>query len=108
MNSTKIINLLFPVGATLVFTASLFELNDQPYNEYAFAAGALLLIVYHAMLAYKVGDENKTKQRLYRIGFMASLFLAIGSYFMFTGSTSWIVMVLIYALITLYLSFRLK
>ncbi len=108
MNTTRIINLLFPVGATFVFAASLFKLNDQKFIEYVFAVGAFLLIVYHALLAYNFKDEDKTKQRLYRIGFISSLFLAIGSYFMFTGSTSWIVMVLIYALTTLYLSFRLK
>jgi len=108
MNYTKYINILFPLGATLLFAASLFKLNDQPYIEYVFAAGALFLIVYHAILAYNLKKEDKTLQRLYRIGFISSLFLAIATYSVFTGSNSWIVMVLIYALTTLYLSFRLK
>jgi phosphatidylserine synthase len=108
MSNVKYTNLLFPVGATLLFAASLFKLNDQPYIENVFAAGALLLISYHAILAYNFQKEDKTLQRLYRIGFISSLFLAIATYFVFTGSNSWIVMVLIYALTTLYLSFRLK
>jgi hypothetical protein len=108
MNSTKITNLLFPAGATLLFAASLFKLNDQPYIEYVFAAGAFLLIVYHAILAYNFKNEDKSLQRLYRTGFISSLFLALGTYFVFTDSNSWIVVVLIYALTTLYLSFRLK
>lgn len=108
MNSTRILNLFFPVGAALIFAASLFKLNDQPYIEYVFAVGAIALIVYHALLAYNFKNEDKTLQRLYRIGFISSLFLAIATYFIFTSSNSWIVMVLIYALTTLYLSFRLK
>ena len=108
MNYTKIINLLFPVGASFLFASSLFKLNNQKHIEYIFALGAFLLIIYHALLAYKFKKEDKTLQRLYRMGFISSLFLAIGAYFMFTASNSWIVMVLIYALTTFYISFRIK
>jgi len=108
MNAIKLFNQLFPVGASFLFAASLFKLNDQKYIEFVFALGAILLISYHAILAYNFKKEDKTLQRLYRMGFISSLFLAIGAYFMFTNSNSWIVMVLIYALTTLYISFRIK
>lgn len=108
MKSTKIINLLFPIGAVLLFSASLFKLNDQQYIEYVFAAGSLILIAYHAIIAYNFKKNDKGMQRLYRMGFISSLFLTIGTYFMFTASNSWIIMVLIYALSTFYLSFRIK
>ena len=108
MSSFKITNTLFPTGATLLFAASLFKLNEVKHIEYVFAAGSLVLIAYHAIIAYNFKKDDRGLQRLYRIGFISSLFLAVGSYFMFTASNSWIVMVLIYALITFYLSFRIK
>jgi len=108
MNYTKLINLLFPVGASILFAAALFGFKDLNYTEYLFALGALLLIAYHAIQAYNFKEEDKVKQRVYRLGFISSLFLAIAAYFRFTDSNSWIVMVLIYAVTTFYLSFRMK
>ncbi len=102
------LNILFPIGASLVFAASLFKLNNQKNIEYFFSAGALLLIIYHGILLYNVRNEDKTRQRMYRTVFFSSLLLAVGSYFMFTGANSWSVTVLIYAVTILYSSFRLK
>lgn len=107
MNS-KTINNLFPAGAVLVFISAVLQFWKIPYLPVGYTLGTIMLIVYHAYTAYNTTETTKTNQRLHRIGFIASLFLAVGSYFMLTNSLSWIVTTLIYALITLFLSYRLK
>ena len=107
MNKT-LINSLFPAGAILVFVASILAYFKIEYVEFLFALGAMALIAYNAILAFNQQDKDRNTQRLYRMGFISSLFLAVGAYFMFTDSNSWIVMVLIYTVTTLYISFRIK
>lgn len=104
----KAINNLFPTGAIFVLLSALLKLGNIAYVEYVFALGALLLICYHGMIAYKNSIAELRIQRLHRMGFIASLFLGGATYFMFSGSNSWIVMVLIYAVNTFYLSYRAK
>jgi hypothetical protein len=107
MNDRTIQN-LFPVGAIFVLLAAILKLSEVVYVEYIFSLGALLLIAYHGLVAYNQTNTDSRIQRLYRIGFLSSLFLAVAAYFMFTSSNSWIVMVLIYAVNTFYLSYRTK
>jgi hypothetical protein len=108
MINKTFINSLFPAGAILVFVASILAYYKIEYVEFLFALGAITLIAYHAILAYNQQDKDRNVQRLYRMGFISSLFLGIATYFMFTESNSWIVMVLIYTVTTLYISFRIK
>jgi uncharacterized membrane protein len=108
MKNRILLNSLFPTGAIFVFAASILFYFKIPQVEYLFATGAVALISYHGILAFIQDDKDKNVLRLYRMGFLASFFLAIASYFIFTQSNSWIVMVLIYAIITLYISFRIK
>lgn len=104
----KLTQNLFPTGALFVLLAALLKLVDTNYVEYLFSLGALLLISFHALIAFKSNNASHRVQRLHRIGLFTSLFLAVGAYFMFTNSNSWIVMLLIYAVNTLYLSYRIK
>jgi hypothetical protein len=104
----KIVQNLFPAGAILVFISSVLQFQEVPYMPIGYTLGSIMLIAYHAFTAYNTTETTKINQRLYRIGFIASLFLAVGSYFMLTNSLSWVVTTLIYAVITFYLSFRLK
>lgn len=104
----KAINNLFPTGAIFVLLSAVLKLGNVAYVAYLFALGTLLLICYHGLIAYKNKNADSRNQRLYRMGFIASLFLGAATYFMFADSNSWIVMVLIYAVNTLYLSYRTK
>lgn len=104
MNS-KSVSYVYASGAAMLFIASLGSMQHVVFN-YVFAVASFILIFYHAFVAYN--DQNIKTQRVHRIAFVASLFLAIASYFRFTDSYSWVVMVLIYAAITIYLSFRGK
>ncbi|MBN2765797.1 MAG: hypothetical protein JXR27_05435 [Paludibacteraceae bacterium] len=98
-------NKLFAIAAVLTFGGAIATLLDNIYGKYIFSAGALGIVILQAIQA--LADKLSPRmQRLHRIGFLASLMLALGAYFMFTGSNSWVVAVLIYALVSLFVSFR--
>lgn len=106
--NNKILNILFPIGGITIILASFLKINNNEFAKYAYSVGALLLITYHASIALKNKNSESRLQRSTRMGFINSLFLAVGAYFMFTDANSWILAVLIYALATLFLSFRMK
>jgi len=100
--------ILFIGGGTFTIigaVAQLFEISSAPY---IFAFGTGLIIFFQLLLALYVrnNDDNTRTQRLTRIGLFSSLLLALAVYFMFKGSNSWVVAVLIYALSSFSLSFR--
>lgn len=106
--NNKILNVLFPIGGITIILATFLKINDNEFAKYFFSVGALLLITYHVIIALKNKNSESRIQRSTRMGFINSLFLAVGAYFMFTNANSWILAVLIYALATLFLSFRTK
>jgi hypothetical protein len=106
--NNKILNILFPIGGITIILASFLKINDNELAKYVYSIGTLLLITYHATIAYKSKDSESRIQRSTRMSFVNSLFLAVGAYFMITNANSWILAVLIYALATLFLTFRTK
>ena len=100
-------NYIFALSALLTFVGAIAALLDNNYGKYIFSAGALGIIILQAIQAL-ADNLTRRMQRLHRIGFLASLTLALGAYFMFIGSNSWVVAVLIYALVSLFVSFRSK
>lgn len=103
--SKRTYNLIFSIVALLTLAGAIATLFDLAFGKYLFATGAVGIIILQALQAL-AADLTQRAQRMHRIGFIASLMLALGAYFMFTGSNSWIVAVLIYALVSLFLSFR--
>lgn len=106
--NNKILNILFPIGGITIILASFLKITDNEFAKYVYSVGALLLITYHAIIALRSKNSESHIQRSTRMGFVNSMFLAVGAYFMFTDANSWILAVLIYALATLFLSFRTK
>ena len=98
--------IFFIIAGTLTILGSFAQLFKLVYAPYLFSVGVALLIVLHGIDAFDKTKTDKRQQRLARIGLLTSLMLGIGAYFMFTGSNSWVVMVLIYALSTFFQSFR--
>lgn len=98
--------ILFILAGTLTILGAFAKLFDLIYAPYVFSIGAGILIFLHGKDAFDKGKADKRNQRLSRIGFFTSLMLGLAAYFMFTGSNSWVVMVLIYALNSIYQSFR--
>lgn len=98
--------ILFITAGTILILASFAQFLKLKYAPYIFVIGAALLIFIHGKNAFDNVTTDRRQQRLARIGFFTSFTLALAAYFMFTGSNSWIVMVLIYALSSLFQSFR--
>jgi len=106
MNPQKLSQYLFIVAGTLTVSGACAKLVNLDFAPYLFLIGVILLIFLHGREVWDKTVTDKRQQRLARMGFMTSLMLGIGVYFMFTGSNSWVVMVLIYALSSLFQSFR--
>jgi hypothetical protein len=102
------IQILFIIGGTLTIIGALAELFNVIYAPYLFSLGAAILIVIQAMNAFDKNKVDYREQRLARSGLFTSLLLVLAAYLMFTHSNSWVVAVLIYALSSLFYSFRGK
>ena len=98
--------ILFIIAGTLTILGAFARLFDIKYAPFIFTVGAGLLIFIQGKNAYDNRSEDKNQQRLSRLGFLTTLMLGVACYFMFTGSNSWVIMVLIYALSSFYQSFR--
>ena len=98
--------ILFIIAGTLTILGSFARLFDLKYAPYVFTVGAGLIIFIQGKNAWDNNTAEKSQQRFARLGFITSLMLGVAAYFMITGSNSWVVMVLMYALSSFYQSFR--
>jgi len=98
--------ILFISAGTITILGTFARIFDISFAPYVFSIGAAVIIYIQGKTAYESNTGDKRKQRLARLGFLTSLMLGVAAYFMFTGSNSWVVMVLIYALSAFYQSFR--
>ncbi|MDL2289888.1 hypothetical protein LJB95_00600 [Paludibacteraceae bacterium OttesenSCG-928-F17] len=106
MKQQTVVQYLLIVAGILTLVGAVMHVFHSIFAPYIFTGGAILLVAGHAISAISVKSEDFRQRRLSRIGFIASLFLLVSSYLMFTQSNSWVVFLLIYAAITFYLSFR--
>jgi hypothetical protein len=106
MKIKNISQYLFLVAGSLTILGAVLQLFVLNFAPYIFSAGAGLLIFLHAKEVFDDKLPDKRHQRQSRIGLITSLFLGLGAYFMFTGSNSWVVMILIYSLSSFFQSFR--
>ncbi len=98
--------IIFIIAGTLLVIGSAAHIFDVKASFWIFAAGAFPVIALQLLSLYEHKDAVFALRRLHLIAFTATLFLAAAAYFMFTGSDLWIAGILIYALISLYVSFR--
>ena len=94
--------------ACLCAVGAVAQVLDAAWAKFVFAAGAALAIAQTFVYAMQNKSEDITVARQQRLMFIASLFLGIAAWMMFTNDNAWIVMALCYAVIALYLSFRQK
>ncbi len=93
-------------GSLLTLTGAVLQLFELEFSKYVFAIGALILIVVYFIYTLRAKNEPNRIQRQHRLMLFATLFLGVGAYLMYTNKDTWVVMVLIYALISVFLSFR--
>jgi len=104
--TTQNSQILFITAGTLTVLGAFGKIFDLKYAPYLFAIGAALLIFVQAKNMIDKWKAELRVQRRARAGFMTSLFLGLASYFMFSGSNSWVIVLLIYALSSFFNSFR--
>ena len=96
-----IFGILLVAGAVVSF----FE----PYTgSWIFAVGTALAVAQAFVYALNNRTDDKRESRLLRLNFLATLFLVAATVMIFSNISGWIVMVLIYAVIVFFLSFRGK
>ncbi len=98
--------ILFIIAGTLTIFGAFGQLFNLALAPYLFSLGSGLLIYVQGRIAYDLKTSDARLRRLVRLGFLTSLMLAIAAYLMFTGSNSWVVLVLMYAASSFFLSFR--
>lgn len=106
MTKEQIHPFIYTCAAALTLAGAVLQIAEVQYALYIFAAGTLLLIYSHLHQIFITRDDDFRTRRLARIGFLSSLILLLGDYFLFTGSNAWVVFLFIYAVVTLTLSFR--
>ena len=95
-------------GGLLILTGAALQVFEFNFAKYVFSAGALILILLQMFFVLKSNKEDKRIKRLNRLLFLVTATLGVAAYLMFTGANSWVVMVLLYAVLTVFLSFRGK
>ena len=93
-------------GAVLTFIGAICKLFELIYAPYIFSLGSAILIFLLAKSAYELRNAELRKKRLSRSSLMSGLLLILAAYSMFTHTNLWVVAILIYALTTLFITFR--
>lgn len=106
MTKEKVHQIIFVFAGIFTIVGAIAEVANIQYAPFIFALGTLLLIYSHLNNIFSADDDNFRMRRISRIGFISSLMLIISNYFMFTDSSAWVVFLLIYAVVTFFLSFR--
>jgi len=94
------------VSFLALVAGSLMHFFELQSGKFVFGGGAAIIIIIQLVFLLREPAEGFRAQRLQRMNFMVSLVLALGVYSMVEGTTLWIAAILIYALVTLFLSFR--
>ena len=105
-HKNKFVQFAYVSGIILVIAGSFGYFFDYDSFKYVFGIGALVVIVNQMIITFKSSESDFSKRRILRMNLMLSLMLALATYSMFDGTTLWIAVVLIYALTTLFMSFR--
>lgn len=103
----KKIQTLYVIASILLIVSSAAYFFDVPYSEYAFAASVVALLVQKLMVngkSFKTTDFRK--KRLLRLEFYSMAVLILATYSMITDKTYWIPLVLLYAVVVIFLSYR--
>ncbi|MDX9748428.1 MAG: hypothetical protein RBT57_07990 [Paludibacter sp.] len=106
MNDNKLIKQALVLSFLALVAGSLMHFFELTVGKFVFGGGAAIIILIQLIFLLKEPAEGFRAQRLQRMNFMVSLVLALGVYSMVEGTTLWIAAILIYALVTLFLSFR--
>ncbi len=94
------------VASVLIVFGAIGQILEIKFSHIMFLVGALIIVVLKFLSMETKTSFNKRQQRLDRIGFMSSLLLVLAAFCMFTDSNLWVVALLIYSILSFFLSFR--
>ncbi|MDD2617716.1 MAG: hypothetical protein PHT87_02845 [Bacteroidales bacterium] len=95
---------LFILAAVLILISSVLVMEHYTWARFSFAAGVVLYIAHRAITAYR-GDDFRLKRLNRMFAFNAIVFI-LAVYLMFKDSKSWVVALLIVAVVELYVALR--
>lgn len=102
----KNLQLVYVAASSVLLLSSIAFFFNVKFAEYFFAASVLALIAEKLFGYSKTKDADFRKKRLRRIELYSLAVLVLAAYTMIAGKTYWIPLILIYALVTLFLSYR--
>jgi len=106
MKKINYLQVFYIAGILLIVLGSLGHFSGIELAKYLFGAGAILVILERLIVQFQSKDLDFKAQRIGRMQLMMSLLLGLGTYSVFEGTTLWIATIVIYALVTLFLSYR--
>ncbi len=101
-----VFGILYILSALLICLSMVFFMEGVKNAFFFYAAGAVFYLVCHSRMLYR-GDDFRLK-RLNRIFFLNIILLTGGGYLMFIGNNSFILSVLLLAVLELFLSLRIS
>lgn len=102
----KWIQVVLGIAAIALVAGSFMHFFENELGKYFFGIGAVVLILNQLIFLLSEKTADFRRQRVLRLNLMVSMILALATWSMFDNTTLWIPAVLIYALVTLFLSFR--
>lgn len=108
MTKENIHNLWIASYAVLLFIGALLVAADHPSGFYPFAVGTLLAVAQSFTYALQNKSEDIRISRLHRLNFLCSLVLVIAAGLIWMNNNGWVVMIILYCVLTVFLSFRGK
>lgn len=102
----KIPNISYMAGAILLLVSAVLIMEHVIYGSNLFAIGAALVIISKIWSQYR-GDDFRLK-RMNRYNLFSSLLLVGCSYLQFHDNNSWVVLLLLVALLELFISLRIS
>lgn len=106
MQKLNLTTTLFAISGILLLAGAVLSILKLEYGAYVFSAGSVGLVCLQAKEAYDKRNEELRNKRLARISLFNNVLLVLAAYSMFTSTNSWVVLLLVYALSSFFLSFR--
>lgn len=107
MTNAKLHTVWVSLYAVLLVIGALLTVADNPIGFYPFAVGALLAVAQTFTFALQNKTQDIRISRLHRINFLTATVLIIAACLMWFENNGWVVMVFLYCILTLYISFRM-
>ena len=107
MTNAKLHTVWVSLYAVLLVIGAILTVADNPIGFYPFAVGALLAVARTFTFALQNKTQDIRISRLHRINFLTATVLIIAACLMWFENNGWVVMVFLYCILTLYISFRM-